>query len=353
MRFTRFLWVKFQLEHICTLANETEVRAQLQKLPSGLDKTYDHIWAKITEKPNDTQKWALKVLGWLLYASAPLPSTAIIEATAIDSLDVSFDSKKTASSLQYLIEVCGGLVDFDENADVLRFVHYSVQEFLKPKLSFMEDLAANVCFAALSFTEKKLPCWCDPHGFYHYAALNWQEHARSWREVDGHRNALLQRFFFDKSNFEEWNNYRLQYYLHIRFRYQISGFEKIGDNLTTPDQAASYFGLPVVVKHLLQKKIQGEDLYLEIPRSLCIAAHLGHVEIVRLLLGSTSNVNAQFEDWGTPLQAAAAQGNDEVIKLLLEAGANPHAERERSIGKVRKPQPHAIQANVNFREGFL
>lgn len=243
-------------------------------------------------------------------------------------------------------------MDFDKDADVLRFVHYSVQEFLKPKLNFMENLAANVCFAALSSTEEKLPSWCKPHGFYHYAALNWQEHARSWREVDDHRNTLLQRFFLDKSNFEGWNNYRLQYYHNIK-PWGSLGFERIGDNLFTPDQAASYFGLPVIVKHLLQRGIQGEELGLEIPRSLCIAAHLGHVEVVRLLLGSTSNVNAQFEDWGTPLQAAAAQGNNEVIKLLLKAGANPHAEREKNIEKVRMPQPHAIQANVNFREDFL
>lgn len=303
------------------------MRAQLQKLPHGLEDTYERIWAKITKNSGSTQKkWALKVLGWVLCALRPLSSMEILEATAIDPLDAFFDRNKKAYKLEHLIRVCAGFVELDEKRKVLRFVHFSVQEFLKSRLSSAEDLIADVCFTVLGFT-KEGPF--SRNYFYNYVIWYWQEHASSWRVIDSNRDVLLRKLFFDQSNFAEWNSIRqVESTVGSYNIFSISTFESVGDSLPTPDQAASYFNLPIIVQHLLQKASQDMKFHLQIPRSLCIAAHRGHAEVVELLLKSGTDINAQVEHWGTALHVAASRGNVKVIELLLRAGADPHAKRE-------------------------
>lgn len=343
----RFLWAKFQLEHICNQGNEAEVRAQLQKLPRSLNKTYDRIWTKITVQFDDTErKWALKVLKWVLCALEPLKPSTMIEATAVEPLDEFFDRKKMASSVEYLIGVCGGFVALDEKTDVLRFVHYSVQEFLKKKLSSAGDLVAGVCLTVLGFTKDVFPSRNDIYG---YATFNWQEHVRGWREIDDHRDALLRKFFVP-SCFVEWENRRRRSRSGQGNKWSFlfhSG--TIGNNFSTPDQAVSYFNLPVLVQYL-KKNSQSKEFDLQIPRSLCIAAHQGHVDVVRLLLEFRTDVNARLGHWGTALQTAAAGGNDKVIELLLGAGADPNVQETFGIGiftnKSRKSDDSVCEPKI-------
>ena len=53
------------------------------------------------------------------------------------------------------------------------------------------------------------------------------------------------------------------------------------------------------------------------------------VEIVKLLLEAGANPNDSNSGSQTPLHRAAYEGNVEVIKMLLEAGANPNANQGR------------------------
>lgn len=51
------------------------------------------------------------------------------------------------------------------------------------------------------------------------------------------------------------------------------------------------------------------------------AASAGHVEIIKLLLTHSADVNAQSSTGNTPLMYACAAGHVESVKTLLEAGA--------------------------------
>eukprot|EP00095_Tigriopus_kingsejongensis_P010708 maker-scaffold179_size282488-snap-gene-1.25 protein:Tk10708 transcript:maker-scaffold179_size282488-snap-gene-1.25-mRNA-1 annotation:"ankyrin repeat and kh domain-containing protein 1" len=52
------------------------------------------------------------------------------------------------------------------------------------------------------------------------------------------------------------------------------------------------------------------------------AASAGHLDIVKLLINHSADVNAQSQSGNTPLMHACAGGHEAVVKALLEAGAN-------------------------------
>lgn len=51
------------------------------------------------------------------------------------------------------------------------------------------------------------------------------------------------------------------------------------------------------------------------------AASAGHVEIIKLLISHSADVNAQSSTGNTPLMYACAAGHVEAVKELLAAGA--------------------------------
>jgi hypothetical protein len=90
---------------------------------------------------------------------------------------------------------------------------------------------------------------------------------------------------------------------------------------------------------LLDKEARGK------PAPLCLAAGLGHLEMVRLLLDAGASIDRQTNDWSeqTALWAAANSGQLYVLKLLLDRGANRDL-RGRDSNIVDAISPHKIAA---------
>jgi ankyrin repeat protein len=56
---------------------------------------------------------------------------------------------------------------------------------------------------------------------------------------------------------------------------------------------------------------------------LCIAAQMGHVDVVRVLAGAGANLDqAKTTDGATPLFIAAQKGYVDILQTLIDAGAN-------------------------------
>lgn len=265
---------------------------------------------------DDTEsKWALKTLALLLYALKPLSPGEILEATATDQ-EVTFDRKKMASSLGYLIGVCGGFVVLDEESNVLRFMHYSVKQYLEQRPELKEDPVAEACFVMLGSPMSSLP---PKNAFYGYAVWYWSHHARSWKEISDRHATLIRNFLLNPSRLREWRS-------HVNSSDFFEEFKIPGDDAKfTPDQVASYFNLHLIVEHLLQHSSQNENYSLEISRSLHIASSQGNIEIARLLLQYKADVNARGGRYETMLQAAATGGSVDLVELLLECGADVNA----------------------------
>ena len=104
---------------------------------------------------------------------------------------------------------------------------------------------------------------------------------------------------------------------------------------------AVYFGHTETVRILLDNLSQNTSSKNTLPKNkatqldkrdgeelLMLAAGLGHVEVVRLMVKSGIDVNGRGLKQRTPLMAAAAFGRPEVAKALLEVGADPLARDE-------------------------
>lgn len=313
----RFLWATFQLDHIRKQGNEAEVRNQLSKLPAGLNQTYDRIWARVTgEFSDDTEKkWALRTLQWVLLAKRPLSPEEILEATALEPLDTTpqitdspFKPERMASSLEYLIRVCGNFVALDERTRRLRFVHYSVQEYLSKKQEFesSERTVAEHCMTALGIGRVG-----DSSKFYDYAAHYWQMHARCWDEIDSRLGNLIQRFLLNNQCFLNWREIVSR---HSRYDSYL-GTPHL--SLGTPHLSLAYFNLPVILQYLHQ---QGSTYWQT--DALCISAGLGYSKVVEICLASGADVHATGPSGRSSLQCASYGGFANVVDILLTAGAN-------------------------------
>lgn len=299
-----FLWAKLQLDHICKEPNEMSIIAQLGKLPLGLDNTYDRIWKGITG-PSSTvneRKYAFRTLKWVLHAKRSLSPQEILEATALEVGPQSSGLPQPASSPDYLIRVCGNFIAVDLQTNGFRFIHYSVQEFLKqiPDLRD-DDILANTYFTVLGVTDTEHRK--KTLNIYEYASHNWEKHCDAWNTIVDHRRILIQGFLLKGPAFADWQRHR-----GLQQGFRSAGYYRL----------LSYFNLPVILKHLLQHG-QHQTHQPELSAALIIAADRGYLVVVQQLLRAGVNPNSRGGWCGSPLQAACYRGFADVVKLLLQA----------------------------------
>lgn len=253
-------------------------------------------------------KYALRTLKWVLHAKRPLSPQEILRATALElnpESSVAPRRPQPASSYEYLIRVCGNFIALDNETNSFRFIHYSVQEFLKeiPDLS-NDDTLANSCFTILGATtnehkEQNLD-------IYGYAAHHWEEHCKSWTAITNYRGMLIKGFLLNSAAFANWQQHRD---LHQGSR--SAGYYRL----------SSYFNLPFILEYLLQLD-QHQSHQPELAAALIIAADRGFLQVVGHILGAGANPNSRGGWCGTPLQAASYRGFGGVVELLLDANAD-------------------------------
>lgn len=298
------------MDHIRKQGNEAEVRNQLSKLPTGLCQTYDRIWGRIAgEFTDDTQKkWALKTLQWVLCAKRPLSPEEILEATALELLDTAMDStfkpERMASSLEYLIHVCGNFVALDERTGRLHFVHYSVQEYLGRKQEFKssEQTVAEHCITALG--RRRNSRSRDFSKLYDYAAHYWQEHARCWEEIDPRIGDFIQQFLFNNRCFRNWWSVISDCPVHPSVR-------------NMPYRVLAHSNLPIILQYVQQQG--SRDWQTD---ALSISALYGFREVVEICLNQGADVHAIGPYGGSALQCASSNGFEKIVDILLDAGAD-------------------------------
>ncbi|XP_076315719.1 ankyrin repeat and KH domain-containing protein 1-like [Tachypleus tridentatus] len=91
-----------------------------------------------------------------------------------------------------------------------------------------------------------------------------------------------------------------------------------GESLLSLACLSGYYELVQLL--LMQTSV--EDRGLKDTTPLMEAASAGHVDIVKLLIDHSADVNAQTNQGNTPLMYACAGGHEEVVKVLLESGAS-------------------------------
>lgn len=317
--------MNLQLNHICNQGNESEVIAQLKKLPRGLAETDERIWTRINTGDRTQRHWALRTLKWVLYAREPLNPRQMLCATSINPPSMIYNRSLEASDIIYLIRVCANFIVLDEQMNVLRFVHFSAQEFLREKLgsdATCNAYLADVCCGLLGVGPSQFSQW--ENTIYRYASKHWQEHVRYWDEVDTHRGDLIRKFLLNKSAFESWHMYRSDFVEHSGIPENFNHY-----------QVTAYLNLPVIFKYLLKY-----GSYTECSRLLLNAVEKNHHQLVRVLVDAGTDVNTFLENCETALILAVNTGSMQMVGFLLNSGANVNA-------RGRGPGPALTAAVTN------
>ena len=191
----RFLLVKFQLDYILDQEKPRDAIKALDTLPTDMETAYKEVLVRIDKtKGKDT---ALQILSWLFHAQRPLHMDELQEVLSIETQppDTELYPEYFIDPVQ-IIHYCQGLVEFDENSGIVRFTHYTVQEFLKAKyqdkLLSPTDLA-KVCLTYLTFDIfEHGPCpnkeafnqRMESYRFSDYAVQYWGFYVRGKGEED-------------------------------------------------------------------------------------------------------------------------------------------------------------------------
>lgn len=133
----RFRWATCQLDILGRCRNRAMLRKSLERLPSTLDQTYDHILCTI---PKEDSEYAIRILRWLTFSARPLSLDEIAEALAIDiARDPTFERDEVLEDPLDVLSICPSflVVTMQEGLDfrwhtreVVVFAHYSIKEYL-------------------------------------------------------------------------------------------------------------------------------------------------------------------------------------------------------------------------------
>ena len=315
----------------------------------------------------------------------------LVEAVAIDPITDKYgiDAKKMVRGVEAIVDICGNFISYDDQLGVLRFVHFTVQEFLEKHLVHASGPNSNatvlqVCLALLCFRRGWRVLGKDDVRSYgipteaganersegsnhskkqldlalaEYAVLNWGHHGRlalQWlTEYGGGHSAesihTALKLFLSPSGiyFENWLNAFSVLSFACRMHILDARIDRI-----LPNQLfiCVYFGFPTLFTQSLV------ELYPELANpsysngwthfhfAAALGAHHMISPLHHLLAVSNIDINTRDVDGGTPLHTIASSqrgGRGRFIlslsleeslttKALLQYGCDPTLRDTRS-----------------------
>lgn len=186
----RFLLAKFQLDHILGYREPRKRMKAFATIPRDMSAAYHDVLRRIEHaKPGD-RALAIRVLSWLYYAFRPLRMDELLEALVVEEGDRRL-MRDDILQPEDIVDCCKSFVAYDESSGLVRFTHYTVQEFvaiIRHNLLSATDLA-KACLIYLGFDAYDPDCsdcssredskQCGQFG--HYAAEYWDRHLRDNR----------------------------------------------------------------------------------------------------------------------------------------------------------------------------
>jgi hypothetical protein len=121
-----FLWVALQIESLCTLQTDAEIREALLHLPNDLSE----IYRRLLQQQGLAKKYQKRIFELIIVAQQPLTTDELREALSVTPGDTTWTATKLINDVYSTLATCGCLVVIEEEELTLRFVHPSVQDFL-------------------------------------------------------------------------------------------------------------------------------------------------------------------------------------------------------------------------------
>jgi hypothetical protein len=212
----RFRWASLQLEVLCSLKLDADVRATLGRLPPKLEQLYLEIYEKqiISYQGEAGRSILSNALRWLLCAQTQMKSSEFCIAVAMNLKTSPEDLTK-----ERILNLCHNFVVFDDGLDTFRFAHLYVREFLEKQPENSQELChifvvevcllqlvgSSRCSAVESFldnecaidTQGKLASTVETgsSGLHRYVVIFWRKHWQMTGENARKGNARFVKVF--------------------------------------------------------------------------------------------------------------------------------------------------------------
>ncbi|KAL8834565.1 MAG: hypothetical protein Q9170_003693 [Blastenia crenularia] len=331
-----FLLARLHLDSIAKATSEAALKISLEGLPRQLSATYDEALRRLDDQDEQYTMLARKVLAWVLYAPRSLTMLELQHALAAESTTsgLSVDEQHIISP-DDIVYSCAGLVTLDKKTDVIRMVHYSLQEyFLTNRQAHFpdghNDIAA-VClkylksdpFSVGHYTEKaQVKTDLERNPFLDYAAHSWGYHAREAGTNPELTSAILD-FMAMTPNLSRIVQISMQ-----EFIYRPWPDYPAGSPILPPLLVAANFGVEHVATSLLDQgaDIDGPSVDAK-PLSISalgVACQNGHQDVVRLLLKRGADPRKPLRADISALHRAAALNHPAVVEMLLKHDPKIH-----------------------------
>ncbi|KAF2260089.1 ankyrin [Lojkania enalia] len=122
-----FLWVVLQIQSLCAMKTDQDIRDALEDLPNDLSETYSRILRRSGQSARPYQS---RVLQLITVAIRPLTLEEIREALSVVPGDNIWNPSKFVNDIYSTLACCGCLLTIDEEEETIRFVHHSLRQFL-------------------------------------------------------------------------------------------------------------------------------------------------------------------------------------------------------------------------------
>ncbi|KXG54509.1 uncharacterized protein PGRI_076530 [Penicillium griseofulvum] len=131
-----FLWVVLQIESLCAMQTDAEIRHALNDLPKDLSETFSRTLQRANKPGNLYQK---RILELITVAQRQLTTEELREALSVTPGDTNWNPSQLLNNIYSTLTCCGGLVVLDEEELTLHFVHNSVKQYLTTGLNNSAD----------------------------------------------------------------------------------------------------------------------------------------------------------------------------------------------------------------------
>lgn len=364
--------VALQIESLCTMKTDEDIRHALEDLPKDLAETFTRILQRSGESG---QAYQQRVFQLVLAARRPLSTEELREALSVTPGDTVWNQSKLVNDIHSTLACCGSLITVDEEESTVRVLHHSVKQFLINKDGGADSVsfpvtAANKAMADVILTylnygvfDTRVSTRVVPQ--LHTGSAP-SEIIRSTIERSSHsRNIALKLLrmrrqanfdigktlsdagkVFDPPSVVEFHflSYAKRYWTHHLDSHDIPNeptkqddmmrralldqlvankildMNAADENGTTPLHWAAIHGLTTLCYALIN--YGGVDIDLKDTTGstpLACAARYGHSQIFFAILGRSyyTDVNSQDLTGRTALSLAACYGHEDIVAALL------------------------------------
>ncbi|TFK17913.1 hypothetical protein FA15DRAFT_649986 [Coprinopsis marcescibilis] len=330
-----FLLASLQLDLLKLCTNFKSFEQALERLPTGVDEMYAITMRRIETLGEANASIAKHALMWLTYARSSLLIQELCQAVAIGPDTYEFDKALLVDN-ETLLSMCCGLVTFEEGSGLVRLVHYTASDFLKPYLArdFPDPhaLIATTCVARLfqyglhdfEFEdEEAYPYYLEeddyeefmadifsPNPLLEYAYTNWHSHSHSSNTLPPHTVQFVRRC--------------------RQFPYLNTTDEGCLIDKLSSIHVATVYNFQLLLSSWLENRerlvgallaVQGLNInaFDDARRTaLTIASEAGAVQtVLQLLQVEGIRLNIVDQSGTTPLGAAVRSNRLEVVQVLL------------------------------------